>query len=423
MHSRSTLACITALLLLGLWAAAGAQQNPYRLKEPDQKKLCVTCHSDFEQTLKKRVVHAPVSGGDCAGCHDPHVSSHGKLLSTDTSQLCASCHDGVVPAKAASVHKVAADGQCTKCHDPHASDNAGMLVAKGDDLCVTCHKALGDAVAKAKFKHSPVQQGCVSCHDPHGSAQSAHLLKSGVPGLCVGCHKPDTTAFAARHMNYPVGKGACTSCHDPHGSNQAALLLDNVHQPVATRACVQCHEAADSATPLATKRPGYELCKGCHNDMVTATFAKGRLHWPVADRQGCANCHNPHASREPKLLKAESATLCASCHADTVKRIAAATSQHAPVKDGQCVSCHSPHASSGAYLVDQPSLIELCTTCHDYKQHSAHPIGAEAVDPRNPNLRVDCQSCHKGHGTNYKHMLLNATNLELCTQCHKQYGR
>ena len=143
----------------------------------------------------------------------------------------------------------------------------------------------------------------------------------------------------------------------------------------------------------------------------------------MADRKGCVNCHNPHASKQAKLLKAETATLCGSCHADTVKSIAATTVKHAPVDAGTCTVCHSPHAANGVFLVDQPSVNELCITCHDYQQHSAHPIGEKAVDPRNKNLRIDCLSCHKGHGTEYKWMLLAATNTELCTQCHKQFAR
>jgi predicted CXXCH cytochrome family protein len=249
------------------------------------------------------------------------------------------------------------------------------------------------------------------------------LLKTAVPALCVGCHKPDSPAFVTRHLKYPVAKADCTSCHDPHGSDQPALLLNTVHPPVLTRMCSQCHQAPDSATPFATTRAGYELCKGCHNDMVVATLAKARLHWPVADKQGCVNCHNPHASKRPKLLKADTAGLCGSCHGETLRAIKSVASKHAPVDSGTCTVCHSPHASSGVFLVDQPSANELCTTCHDYTQHSAHPIGEKAVDPRNNNLRVSCLSCHNGHGTEFKRMLLAATNLELCTQCHKQYGR
>jgi len=236
-----------------------------------------------------------------------------------------------------------------------------------------------------------------------------------VPSICVNCHKPDTQAFAARHMNYPVGKADCTSCHDPHGSNQPALLLNNVHAPVGNRTCDACHEAPTSATPFATKRPGFELCRGCHSEMVNTTLAKGRLHWPVADKRGCVSCHNPHAAKHDKLLVASGADLCGRCHADTLKRIAATPVGHKPVAEGACTACHSPHGANGTYLVDQPSIIAACATCHDYQQHSAHPIGDEAVDPRNKNLRIDCLSCHKGHGTEFKWMLLSATSKELCT--------
>jgi predicted CXXCH cytochrome family protein len=424
MGSRSTIACVSVAALLGFGAAAAwSQQNPYRLKDADQKKICLACHADFEQTLKRPFVHTAVSSGECSGCHDPHGSSHGKLLSTGTRRICATCHAGIVPAGAKSTHKVVADGDCVKCHDPHASANRAILVVAGNDLCVGCHKELGAAIAKARFQHAPVGKGCVSCHDPHGSAQSGNLLKSAVPALCVGCHKPDGQAFVARHMGYPVGKASCTTCHDPHGSSQPALLLDNVHPPLATRQCDRCHVPPTSASPFATRKPGFELCRDCHADMVKATLAKPRLHWAVADRTGCVNCHSPHASRNGKLLSAPVPGLCANCHADTITRSANVASKHQPVTDGSCTACHAPHSADGVYLLNDPSINTLCTTCHDYETHSAHPIGDKAVDQRNKNLRVDCLSCHTGHGTENKWMLLAPTNIELCTRCHKQFVR
>jgi DmsE family decaheme c-type cytochrome len=423
MMSRPTVACISLVALLSVATLARSQQNPYRLKEPDQKKLCLTCHTDFEQKLKSRFVHTPVRSGECSGCHDPHVSSHGKLLSDDTHEICARCHDTMIPANAKSTHKVVADRDCQKCHDPHGSANAANLLVKGNDLCFGCHKELADAVRKAKFKHTPVEQGCLTCHGPHGSDKSVRLLKDAVPALCVNCHKPDTVEFTSRHMKYPVAKASCTSCHDPHGSDQPALLQNTVHAPLRGGGCTQCHQPADSATPFATKRTGFELCKGCHSEMVNTVMAKRRLHWPVADKKGCVNCHNPHASKQAKLLKAADAQLCGTCHADTIRQNAATAVKHAPVEGGTCIACHSPHGSEGVHLIDQPSIVKLCATCHDYDAHSAHPLGDKAVDPRNKNLRVDCLSCHKAHGTEFKWMLLAETNVELCTQCHKKFVR
>jgi predicted CXXCH cytochrome family protein len=423
MVSRPTIALVSVTVLLSVASLARSQQNPYRLKEPDEKKLCITCHTDFEEKLKNPFVHTPVRFGECSGCHNPHVSAHGQLLSADATQICATCHDTVIPKNAKSAHKVVVDGQCDKCHDPHASANRANLKAKGSDLCFTCHKELGDTVKKARFKHSPVEQGCLTCHAAHASDQSVRLLKTEVPALCVNCHKPDTPSFQARHMKYPVGQASCTSCHDPHGSNEPALLLSSVHPPLSGGSCSQCHEAPDSATPFATKQRGFELCKACHAEMVNATMSKRHLHWPTADQGGCVSCHNPHASRHDKLLKAATAQLCSSCHQDTMKRIAAVPVKHAPVDGGSCVACHSPHGSDGVYLLNRESVIQTCSTCHDYTTHSAHPIGEKAIDPRNKNLRVDCLSCHKGHGTEFKRLLLAESNVELCTQCHKKYAR
>lgn len=423
MVSRPTIALLSVVVLLSVASLARSQQNPYRLKEPDQKKLCLTCHTDFQQKLRKPFVHTAVRTGECSGCHEAHVSSHGKLLSGETREICAGCHNNVIPANAKSTHKVVVDGQCQKCHDPHASDNNANLVAKGNELCATCHAQLVESVKKAKFRHAPVEQGCVTCHAAHASDKGARLLKTAVPALCVTCHKPDNPAFQGRHNKYPVAKASCTSCHDPHGSDQGALLWNNVHAPLAGGTCNQCHEAPDSPTPFATKRPGLELCKGCHSDMVNATLSKRHLHWPAADGKGCVNCHSPHAAKQAKLVKAESTQLCGTCHADTIKRIGAVASKHVPVDTGACVSCHSPHSSDGAYLFKEASVVTVCSACHDYQTHSAHPIGDKAVDPRNKNLRVDCLSCHRGHGTQFKRMLLAETNVELCTQCHAKFGR
>jgi predicted CXXCH cytochrome family protein len=416
------LACLAAAALLGVRAAAGTPQNPYRLKDTNEARLCLACHGDFEQKLKMAFVHTAVRTGDCSACHNPHTSSHGRLLSSDASRLCAGCHDRVIPAGARSAHKVAADGQCTSCHDPHASANPASLVKAGSELCFTCHQDLGETVKKVRFRHRPVEQGCSTCHEAHGSARAEHLLKQEAPALCAACHKTDSPTFVARHMKYPVGKAACSSCHDAHGSDQPALLLANVHPPVS-RTCNQCHEAPDSPTPFATKRSGFELCKGCHGEMVNAALAKNHLHWPVAGKEGCSTCHSPHASKHAGLLKAEPAALCRGCHADTLARMEALTVKHAPARDGSCAACHSPHGADGPYLLDRPSVIEVCATCHDYAEHSAHPIGEQAIDPRNKNLRVDCLSCHDGHGTNFKWMLLEATNVALCTRCHKQFTR
>lgn len=414
---------LIAVCVFGTKAAVGAEQNPFRLKPGAQGKNCLTCHVDFQDKLKQPFVHTPVKAGQCTGCHNPHASAYGKMLEADTNKICFKCHKNVIPDKISSSHKVVSEGNCVKCHDPHASKNKFNLLASGNDLCFGCHKDMGDRVKSVKFKHSPVTKGCINCHNPHGSSESVSLLKKGVPTLCLSCHKTDVPTFKRQHMNYPVAKARCTTCHDPHGSDRAGVLYTNVHQPVVGKMCSQCHEDPSSPTPFATKRAGFELCKGCHSNMVNNALNKNRIHWPVVDKTGCLHCHNPHAAKEKPLLRTTQAELCGECHADSIERQKQSLTKHQPVKDGQCTACHSAHASDNVFLFVQPTMIELCEQCHDFKKHSTHPVGANVIDPRNQNSNVQCGSCHDPHGTANQHMLHYSTTTEMCVQCHTSHTR
>jgi len=404
-------------------AFAEAQQNKFKLRPGGQGKICLKCHTTFEDKLKMPYVHTPVKAGHCSDCHNPHASSHPKMLNAEVNKVCFNCHKNIVPSAAVSGHKVVVEGNCVACHDPHASKNKFNLVASGNALCFGCHAEMGTAVQGAKFKHSPVTGGCLNCHNPHGSAESAALLKKSVPTLCLGCHKSESPIFKKQHMNYPVAKGRCTTCHNPHGSDRAGILFTNVHRPVANKMCNQCHEEPTSPTPFATRRQGFELCRTCHSTQVNDMFGKNRVHWPLLDKTGCLNCHSPHASTAKALLKSTQITVCGQCHADSIERQMRSETKHAPIKEGQCTACHSPHASNNVFLFEQASSIDLCKSCHNYSQHSTHPLGEGAVDPRNRNSSVACVSCHGTHGTENKHMLWYPTATDLCVQCHTQYKR
>lgn len=397
-------------------------QNRFKLKPGATGKICLTCHETFQEKLRSPSVHTPVKTGECTGCHNPHTSSHGKLLTGDPNTICYNCHEAVAPEKAHSVHKAVLDGKCVKCHDPHAAKNKFNLIKAGNKLCFECHKALGDTVAKAKFGHAPVEMGCLTCHEPHASLTSDNLLKKDVSSLCAACHKTNSSIFRKQHLNYPVANARCTSCHDPHGSDKPAILFAHVHMPVANKMCKQCHEKPTASTPLKIKKAGFELCRGCHNDMVNETFDKERVHPLLFGEAGCLGCHSPHAAKQKGLLKGSMADLCGTCHADTIKRGERSQIKHDPVVKGDCTVCHSPHASDHIFLTTA-SVIDLCGSCHDWQRHSTHPIGEKVVDQRNKNLTVDCLSCHGSHGTDHKHMIHFATTTDLCIQCHKKFKR
>jgi predicted CXXCH cytochrome family protein len=414
------------LIVLALASAAPAAAAPsapnYRLKPGAEGKLCLDCHPQFQEILKKNFVHTPVRTRNCAGCHNPHASSHGKLLAGEGAAVCTTCHATIVPAAAKSTHKPVADGKCSECHDPHASPFKSSLVRGGNELCGGCHKEVVQTAQGVKFKHKPVIESCVTCHDPHGSAKGEAIVKTAVPALCIGCHKVDRPIFAKQHMGYPVAKADCTSCHDPHGSNQRGMLMNAVHPPVAKQMCAQCHDAATSPTALKTKAEGAQLCRGCHAQRFAFMGEKSRLHRPVADGD-CLACHGPHASKEKGLLKASTLTVCGSCHADTIRRQAMSPTKHDPIRDGKCTACHDPHASDHALAFVKADVVETCGKCHDWLKHSSHPMGEKVVDPRNKNLKMQCLSCHRSHGTEYKHLIPYPTTSDLCTKCHEKFKR
>jgi predicted CXXCH cytochrome family protein len=152
-------------------------------------------------------------------------------------------------------------------------------------------------------------------------------------------------------------------------------------------------------------------------------LAANVVHWPVADSESCLNCHNPHASAEGGLLLHPEKELCESCHADVAARADRSRVQHAPVAEGACGTCHAPHGAEAQFLFASADSQELCGACHDWQGHTAHPIGDGVVDMRNPNLEVDCLSCHRSHGSPHEHLATFDIKADLCVDCHERFRR
>ena len=406
-----------AALALAVLAAAPAQ---YKLRPGAGGKLCLSCHQAFEQTLKRQYVHTPLKTGECIGCHNPHASQHGKLLAEDANAVCATCHSSVVPKAPKSAHKPASAGACLECHEPHASATKALLRKPGSQGCASCHQGVVEAAAKARVPHAPANQSCTICHDPHGSARNENLLTAAEPALCLTCHK---RLDARVHKGYPVAKASCTGCHDPHGSDRKGMLYPTVHKPVANGQCSACHAPPNAKDALQARASGMAICKDCHSVQVANMMDKSSVHWAIGDKTSCLNCHTPHASRERALLSGKLTQVCGACHHDTIARGEQSPTKHPPVRDGDCASCHDPHSSDAPNLMKKASVVQICEKCHDYSKHSTHPMGEKLRDGRNRNLGVDCLSCHRAHGTEYKHMQVYPTSMELCTKCHEQYKR
>jgi predicted CXXCH cytochrome family protein len=197
------------------------------------------------------------------------------------------------------------------------------------------------------------------------------------------------------------------------------MLWDGVHPPVAKGECAACHGAPASEAPFAARPAGAAPCGGCHAEMLAATLARRRLHQPVAEGR-CLACHAPHGSRERGLLRAGMLATCGACHADTIERQRPARGKHAPVRDGKCTLCHAPHASDVPLLLVKPQPRDLCSGCHSGQFHGHQR--AAVRHPRNPNLNMDCTSCHRAHGTGNDLLLPTARTRQLCVRCHVHSG-
>jgi predicted CXXCH cytochrome family protein len=418
----TTVSLLVAFAFLFHAGLAAGSEKALRLKKGARGDICVGCHDEFEEVLEKPYVHTPISEGDCTGCHNPHTSTNAMLLAAETGEMCLGCHDDMVPPEVQSTHQVFLEGKCISSHDPHSAEYEMNLRKPGSELCFECHEKLGEKIAENEFEHDPVTEDCLDCHNPHVSAASPNLLNDAQPALCIDCHEIDASLKAV-HENYPVEKGRCTSCHDPHGSNMASILFDNVHEPVVEKECRECHGKATASAPFALNDSGFEICEGCHYDMVVDTLNKSRMHWPLLDEKGCINCHAPHASPQDSLLKEPMLLLCGRCHADTISRQERSPTEHPPIAEGACNECHSPHSSDNLFLVNESSYTVLCENCHEWQSHSTHPIGEKIIDPRNANVSLQCLSCHRTHGTEYERFLYFETTNEMCVQCHVEYRR
>jgi len=433
VHLRSATLFSFCIIFSFIIAAPAYSKGEFKLKAGARGKICLKCHETFKKTLKSRYVHPLLKKGECTGCHVPHTSSHKNLLNADTTKLCYECHKKVLPENARSAHQVVVEANCNKCHNSHGSNNKFILIKSGNELCFDCHKDISDNIKNVRFKHKSLEKdkGCLNCHNPHASVKSNSLLRNSMPALCIKCHKTNKSTFKRQHMNYPVAKSDCSSCHNPHGSNVRGAIFDVAHAAVTERKCDKCHQKPSSPNPLKIKKQTTQLCRECHRDMVAQTFNKNRVHWPLVDKVGCLNCHSPHATKQQKLLKGPVANVCGTCHSDTVELQEWSINNPKndrlcePVKTGNCITCHSPHASDNVLLMTQKSIsVDLCGRCHEWETHSTHPIGEKFVDIRDKNLSVTCLSCHRACGTgNNPAMLTFSSTYELCIQCHIERRR
>lgn len=258
---------------------------------------------------------------------------------------------------------------------------------------------------------------------------------------CLQCHTELIPDFSRPVVHRPFALRECTLCHTPHGKQVTSIVTQGPRRSAQRfRALVQwlplrlwftawdnLTGGSASASVIITgsgkviskttkdtqggvshlTMPEDKLCWTCHGS-VGALLGDAYQHPPFEQGQ-CGTCHNPHASDYQGLLTQAPDTLCFTCHpmGAQLNRMQA----HPPAKEGWCTDCHSPHASNNKGILVAAQR-ELCFRCHP-------SVAALADMPvqHQPFLNDNCTGCHEPHGSDYTPLLVQA-QPELCYQCH-----
>lgn len=150
-----------------------------------------------------------------------------------------------------------------------------------------------------------------------------------------------------------------------------------------------------------------ENCTTCHSELPESKYK----HIPA--EESCLNCHeqisNTHPGEDKGFKLYENVPdLCYLCHdQQNVKK-----HLHMPTESGECMLCHSPHASNNQALLLSDPVANLCYECHDFSP----PLKGHI---HGPVEKGDCHSCHNPHQSDYA-ALLQEESSSLCLKCHSK---
>jgi len=265
------------------------------------------------------------------------------------------------------------------------------------DRCGTCH---ADVVSKfANNPHSRIAEmhtgKGVTCENCHGNGQ-AHIDSGGDPTKIINPKKA-----TAKQIN-----ATCLTCH-----NAAHPDFERTPHGKADLSCISCHSVHEAKTETGLlKMAQPQLCYTCHSD-TKASFNQTFHHKVNEGLVKCSDCHDPHGTFQDKNLKstADQNAVCTKCHTENAGPF---VYEHPPVKTEGCTSCHSPHGSPNARLLNVSNINTLCLQCHSETNGGSTAAAAipgafpHAVSPTGPAHSqaaqyVSCTTCHTQiHGSN-----------------------
>ena len=161
------------------------------------------------------------------------------------------------------------------------------------------------------------------------------------------------------------------------------------------------------------KKAPKDAFRSANEEKAKTMMEKAGSHAPVLSGE-CSKCHAD--TKDPAKLTLELKPLCLSCHTARAEDMKKAN-VHSAFKDMDCNTCHQPHVSENAPLLNSP-VNELCATCHDPKDAAiakAH-FGVSAFEGK-------CTDCHNPHASKNPKLILEAKEhipfgSRSCEMCH-----
>jgi predicted CXXCH cytochrome family protein len=248
----------------------------------------------------------------------------------------------------------------------------------------------------------------------------------------------------------------CTDCHTNHNSSDGAPMRYDLSPALTTyllrgadqvSLCLACHDGSQPGAPDVLAPVGY-TANPAAGMFASRDGSTGFGHLllgtaqqvPLGSRQmtlTCASCHDSHGNGNYRNLKARPG-------GSLTDPALVVTVDQAVRPDGT-----NPAAVyDGANLVYRSGMTAWCVDCHDQAPtaHDAHPndvqiSGATAAsfdvwsavtsvrapvenpsDPRIPSAddRIECMTCHYGHGSTTDALRQPSGPNTLCAQCHVQ---
>ena len=223
----------------------------------------------------------------------------------------------------------------------------------------------------------------------------AALSAQGQKSVAKPVHAPP-----AIKPHEPVAGKACADCHKQVVSSKVQCLL------AKGQMCVLCHEIPLDGGPARLVEAPEPVCFRCH---AKDTFKGSFSHGPFAVG-ACITCHDPHGGNVPGMLRVTDPQMCLGCHADMRARFTNARFRH---KATRCTDCHSPHMSDQQHIL-KTAAPELCGQCHE-KIVKDYQTAASKHSPVTD--APACMNCHDPHMSQESSLLL-ADGLNICLKCH-----